>query len=43
MPGNYTLFGALILATLPAVGGGIVRDLICSATRSVLCAVPWRC
>jgi polar amino acid transport system substrate-binding protein len=26
--GNYTLFGALILATLPAVGGGVARDLI---------------
>ena len=26
--GQYTLFGALILATLPAVGGGIVRDLL---------------
>jgi polar amino acid transport system substrate-binding protein len=26
--GHYTLFGALVLATLPAVGGGIVRDLL---------------
>jgi polar amino acid transport system substrate-binding protein len=26
--GQYTLFGALILASLPAVGGGIVRDLL---------------
>jgi polar amino acid transport system substrate-binding protein len=26
--GHYTLFGALILATLPAVGGGVVRDLV---------------
>jgi polar amino acid transport system substrate-binding protein len=26
--GQYTLFGALVLATLPAVGGGIVRDLL---------------
>lgn len=26
--GRYTVFGALILATLPAVGGGIVRDLV---------------
>jgi polar amino acid transport system substrate-binding protein len=26
--GQYTLFGALILAALPAVGGGVVRDLI---------------
>jgi polar amino acid transport system substrate-binding protein len=26
--GQYTLFGALVLASLPAVGGGVVRDLI---------------
>jgi polar amino acid transport system substrate-binding protein len=26
--GQYSLFGALILATLPALGGGIVRDLL---------------
>jgi polar amino acid transport system substrate-binding protein len=26
--GKYTLFGALILASLPAVGGGVVRDLV---------------
>jgi len=26
--GQYTLFGALVLAALPAVGGGIVRDLL---------------
>jgi polar amino acid transport system substrate-binding protein len=26
--GQYTLFGALILAALPAVGGGVVRDLL---------------
>jgi polar amino acid transport system substrate-binding protein len=26
--GHYTLFGALILAALPAVGGGTVRDLL---------------
>lgn len=26
--GRYTLFGALILAALPAVGGGAVRDLL---------------
>jgi polar amino acid transport system substrate-binding protein len=26
--GRYTLFGALILAALPAVGGGVVRDLV---------------
>jgi polar amino acid transport system substrate-binding protein len=26
--GRYTFFGALILAALPAVGGGVVRDLV---------------
>jgi polar amino acid transport system substrate-binding protein len=26
--GQYTFFGALILAALPAVGGGVVRDLL---------------
>ncbi len=26
--GEYTLFGALVLATLPAVGGGTLRDLL---------------
>ena len=26
--GGYSLFGALILATLPSVGGGVVRDLL---------------
>src|SRR5262245_58690453 len=26
--GQYTSFGALILASLPAVGGGVVRDLL---------------
>ena len=26
--GQYTLFGAFVLAALPAVGGGIVRDLL---------------
>ena len=31
--GQYTLFGALILATLPAVGGGIVRDLLLQRDR----------
>jgi polar amino acid transport system substrate-binding protein len=26
--GQYTLFGALVLASLPALGGGVVRDLL---------------
>ena len=28
MKGQYTLFGAVVLAALPAVGGGVVRDLL---------------
>jgi polar amino acid transport system substrate-binding protein len=26
--GDYTIFGAMILASLPAVGGGVVRDVL---------------
>jgi polar amino acid transport system substrate-binding protein len=26
--GKYTLFGALVLASLPALGGGVIRDLL---------------
>jgi polar amino acid transport system substrate-binding protein len=26
--GNYSLFGALVLVSLPALGGGVVRDLV---------------
>jgi polar amino acid transport system substrate-binding protein len=26
--GRYTLFGALVLASIPALGGGVLRDLI---------------
>jgi polar amino acid transport system substrate-binding protein len=26
--GKYTFFGALVLASLPGLGGGVVRDLI---------------
>ena len=26
--GQYTLFGAVMLAVLPAVGGGVVRDVL---------------
>ena len=26
--GNYSLFGALVLAALPAIGGGIMRDIL---------------
>src|SRR5262249_1417083 len=26
--GKYTLFGALVLASLPSLGGGVVRDLL---------------
>jgi polar amino acid transport system substrate-binding protein len=31
--GEYTLFGAFILATLPSVGGGVVRDLLLQRDR----------
>ena len=41
--GRYTMFGAVILATLPAVGGGVVRDLCCSASRLASCAARRRC
>ncbi len=34
---NYDVFGALVLASLPAVGGGVIRDLITNReTLSVL-------
>ena len=38
--GNYTLFGALILATLPAVGGGVARDLILLTPEAAKPSVP---
>ena len=42
--GQYTLFGALVFAALPAVGGGIARDSVrCSAIHRGSCAVPRRC
>ncbi|MGM0572246.1 MAG: TRIC cation channel family protein [Bacteroidota bacterium] len=30
---RYNLFGALILATLPAIGGGVLRDLVLGAEQ----------
>ncbi len=30
---RYNLFGALLLATLPAIGGGVLRDLILGADK----------
>jgi polar amino acid transport system substrate-binding protein len=41
--GQYTLFGALILASLPAVGGGIVRDLLLQRDPWESCGIPRRC
>ncbi|MCP4410735.1 MAG: hypothetical protein GY807_23945, partial [Gammaproteobacteria bacterium] len=37
---NYDVFGALVLASLPAVGGGIVRDLITNRGELAVLASP---
>ena len=37
---RYSLFGALLLATLPAVGGGIVRDLLVGRETLTVLASP---
>ncbi len=37
---RYSLFGALLLATLPAVGGGIVRDLLVRRETLTVLASP---
>src|SRR5262249_17509108 len=41
--GQYTLFGALVLAALPAVGGGIVRDLLLQEIPWQSCGIRRRC
>ena len=41
--GQYTLFGALVLAALPAVGGGIVRDLLLQRDPLGVVRSPRRC
>ncbi|HEU0072303.1 MAG TPA: TRIC cation channel family protein [Alphaproteobacteria bacterium] len=38
--GHYSLFGAMVLAVLPAVGGGIVRDLITGRSPIGVMASP---
>jgi len=38
--GRYSLFGALVLASLPAVGGGAMRDLIVNRDRLAVLANP---
>lgn len=37
---NYDVFGALVLASLPAVGGGVVRDLITNRDELAVLASP---
>ncbi|MEP3278327.1 MAG: transporter substrate-binding domain-containing protein [Stappiaceae bacterium] len=37
---NYDVFGALVLASLPAVGGGVVRDLITNREELSILASP---
>ncbi len=37
---NYDVFGALVLAALPAVGGGVVRDLITNRGELAVLASP---
>ncbi len=37
---NYDVFGALVLAALPAVGGGVVRDLITNREELSVLASP---
>ena len=38
--GHYSLFGALVLASLPAVGGGILRDLVVNRETVSVLASP---
>jgi polar amino acid transport system substrate-binding protein len=40
--GQYTLFGAVMLAVLPSVGGALCAICCCSANRSASCAIPRR-
>ena len=37
---NYDIFGAFVLASLPAVGGGVVRDLITNRDTLVFLSSP---
>src|SRR6185312_5149258 len=38
--GRYSLFGAFVLASLPAVGGGILRDIIVNRERPAVLSTP---
>lgn len=38
--GRYSVFGALVLASLPAVGGGIMRDLVVNRENLAVLANP---
>ncbi len=38
--GGYSLFGAFVLASLPAVGGGIIRDLVVNREELAVLANP---
>lgn len=38
--GRYDIMGALVLAALPAVGGGVMRDLILGRQPNVLVSTP---
>lgn len=37
---RYNLFGALVLATLPAIGGGVLRDVLLGAERVFILREP---
>jgi len=37
---RYNLFGALVLATLPAIGGGVIRDLFLGVDRIFVLKTP---
>jgi len=37
---HYNLFGALVLATLPAIGGGVLRDLFLGVDQVFVLAAP---
>ncbi len=38
--GKYSLFGAFVLASLPAVGGGIMRDAVVNRERPAVLTTP---
>ncbi|MCP4259502.1 MAG: transporter substrate-binding domain-containing protein [Planctomycetes bacterium] len=38
--GGYSLFGAFVLASLPAMGGGIIRDLVVNREKLAVLANP---